>query len=62
MKCRCAVCELPLVRPALLCSACARSFDYLRVNDDGTIHSVLAWAAKRAHLFERRRVRARSRS
>lgn len=61
MKCKCIVCLQNMVRPALLCTACRRSLDYLTAHDDGSIHSVLAWAAKRARTFERRRAAVKAR-
>ncbi len=50
----CVVCD---ERPArgLLCTVCSRSYDRHVARDDGTIDSVLRWAAEGARAYEHRR-------
>jgi IMP cyclohydrolase len=54
---RCAVCcERDAVGVAL-CRVCSRSFDRTRAQDDGTLLTVVVWAAARARRFARRGAR-----
>lgn len=52
-------CEICLERPCtnLMCEACQKSYDKQVREDDGTLHSVLVWACRRARYFERKRHR-----
>ncbi len=56
LRLKCTYCDRP--GPQLMCKLCAASFDrYMREEDDGTIYSVMSWAARRARFFEQRRQR-----
>jgi len=58
---RCDFCDRLYDGGAMLCPRCAKSYDAARRKDDGTIHAILVWAAKRARYFERLKHRKRSR-
>ncbi len=52
----CDFCQLTSTN-GLMCARCAKSYCAARRKDDGTIHAILVWAAKRARYFERLRLR-----
>ena len=56
----CDFCERPY-RNGLMCERCCKSWDAWKRKDDGTLHSMMVWAAKRARYFERLKHRSKSR-
>lgn len=54
---RCVVCGGPEDTVMRMCDSCQRSYDRRVQRDDGTIFSVLIWAAARARRAERARLR-----
>lgn len=55
----CIICDEPCgVFPGpFMCAACSRSYDRHAATDDGTLFSVLKWAAKRSREAERKRLK-----
>ncbi len=49
----CEFCQLPNESITLMCKRCSKSYDAHLRTDDGTLNSVLVWAARRARYFER---------
>ncbi len=49
----CDFCDRPYSGSAHMCPRCAKSYDAYRRKDDGSIHAIPVWAAKRARYFER---------
>lgn len=52
----CEFCQRP-TKQWDMCERCAKFYEATRRKDDGTIHAILIWAAKRARYFERLRLR-----
>lgn len=50
----CTICERPSDGRTWWCCLCNRAYDRARLAD-GTLITVIEWAAKRARYFERRR-------
>ncbi len=56
----CEFCERPTPRWDM-CERCAKAYEAARRKDDGTVHAILVWAAKRARFFAKKRFFAEQR-
>lgn len=58
---KCVVCEASVGTSLGLCTGCSKSYDRAVARDDGTLLSVIAWAARRAwaHAKKKKTKRAR---
>lgn len=54
---RCIVCGASLGTSLGLCAGCSKSYDRAVARDDGTLLSVIAWAARRAWAHAKKKTK-----
>ena len=54
---KCAICKSPNAKPSAWCRTCSRAYDRHTAKDDGTLISIVDWAARRAWLAARAEIR-----